>query len=309
MRIRTLTKDRISPALPLCVLLAILVFAGGCADMDLAVGDREPLTDQAYFAQLTEYAGQAADWSDELHTVASRALDDMGAAGSLDRDKLDDLMKEQGLVYKTIAVQAVTTDVWPPRYDSTELKDALIRGFSQKNWLGALASKETDDGGALLLVLTADMADPTVGQLRETAKEIWMLTNAYRRDHNLPRLEWDQSGAEIAQAKTEEMYTHGYFEHASPVTGDLAAQFLAFGGLTWEKDIRAMGENIAMIDGYNEDYKDASYWMDLWINSPEHRDNLLCEDYTRMGVSVYQGADGSSYAAQEFLTYMNELIK
>lgn len=309
MRIRTFTHDTIIRPLLLCGLLVMLLLAGGCADLDLPIGEREPLTDEAYFAQLAEYAGQAANWSDELHTVALRALDEMDGSGTLNREKLDELMKAEGLVYKTVAVQSVVTDEWPPRYDSTELKDALIQGFSEENWLGALASVPTDGGGALLLVLTADIADPTVGQLREVAKEIWMQTNSYRRDHGLPRLEWDQPAADIAQAKTEEMYTHGYFEHTSPVTGDLAAQFLAFGGLTWERDIRAMGENIAMIDGYNDDYKKASYWMDLWIDSPDHRANLLCEDYARMGVSVYQGENGSSYAAQEFLTYMNEIIK
>lgn len=293
-------------ALPLCGLLVMLFFAGGCTDLDLPIGEREPLTDEAFFARLTEYAEQPADWSEELHTVALRALDEIKTAGALDQEKLDDLMKEEGLVYKTVAVQSVETDIWPPRYESTQLKDALIPGFSEHNWLGAFAALRTDAGGALLMVLTADIADPTVGQLREAAKKIWMLTNAYRRDNGLPPLQWDQSAADIAQAKTEEMHTHGYFEHISPITGDLAAQFLTFGGLTWETNIRAMGENIAMIDGYSEDYKEASYWMELWINSPEHRENLLCKDYTRMGVSVYQGADGSSYAAQEFLTYMNE---
>lgn len=292
----------------LCGLLVMLFLAEGCADLALPKGNREPMADDAFFTQLTEYSGQATDWSEELYTVALRALDEIAASGSLDQETLNAIMKEQGLVYKTIAVQSVKADTWPPRYDNTELRDALIQGFSEDNWLGAFASTETDNGGALLLVLTADMADPTVGQLREVAKKIWLLTNAYRRDHGLPNLEWDQSAADIAQAKTEEMYTHRYFEHTSPVTGDLAAQFLAFGGITWEQDIRAMGENIAMIDGYNEDYKEASYWMDLWINSPDHRENLLCKDYTRMGVSVYQGEDGSSYASQEFLTYINEII-
>lgn len=295
-------------ALPLSGLLVMLLLAGGCADLDLPAGEREPLPDEAFFARLSAYAGQAVDWSEDLHTVALRALDELYTAGSLGQETIDGLMKEQGLVYETMAAQSIQTDVWPPQYDSTKLKDTLAQGFQEGNWLGALASAKTDDGGALLLVLTADIADPTVGQLREAAKKIWMLTNAYRRDHGLPSLEWDNTAARIAQAKTEEMYAHGYFEHTSPVTGDLAAQFLAFGGLTWEADIRAMGENIAMIDGYNEDYRDASYWVDLWIDSPGHRENLLCEDYTRMGVSVYQGEDGSSYAAQEFLTYMDEMI-
>lgn len=289
----------------LCGLLAMLVFAGGCGDYT-AVGEGEPLTDEAFFTQMTAYTGQAADWSEELHTVALLALEELRNEGALDKETLNTLMKEQGLVYETFTAKSEETDLWPPQYGSTELKESLSQGFAEGNWLGALATVRTENGGALLLVITADMADPTVGQLREVAKKIWMLTNAYRRDNGLPSLEWDVPAAEIAQAKTEEMYTYGYFEHISPVTGDLAAQFLAFGNVTWDLDIRAMGENIAMINGYNENYKEASYWMELWINSPEHRDNLLCTEYTRMGASVYQGEDGSSYAAQEFLSYMLE---
>ena len=307
MHIPTFSHTRYH-ALLLCVVLIILVVAGGCADLNMSIEAQEPISDAAFFAQLTEYTGQAVDWSEDLHTVALKALEGMNRSGSLEEETLGTLMKAHGLVYETIAAKSVKTDVWPPQYGSTELRDALVQGFSEGNWLGALASLQTDDGGTLLLVITADMADPTVGQLREVAKKIWMLTNAYRRDNGLPNLEWDATAAEIAQAKTEEMYTHGYFEHTSPVTGDLAAQFFAFGGLTWAEDIRAMGENIAMINGYNDNYKEASYWMDLWIESPEHRENLLSEDYAHMGVSVYQGEDGSSYAAQEFLTYMNEIF-
>jgi uncharacterized protein YkwD len=291
--------------LTLCGLLALFVLFAGCAvlPLDTAGVEAEPLPDKEYFAQLAAYAGHTVDWSEELHDVALQALQD--ASGSLDMEALETLMQERNLVYETLAAASVKTDVWPPRYHDDALRDGLVRGFAEGHWQGALASLKTEDGGALLLV-TADMADPAAGQLREAAKKIWQLTNAYRREHGIPTLEWDSTAARIAQAKTEEMHEHGYFDHISPVTGDLAAQFLAFGGLTWEKDIRAMGENIAMAEGYQGDCGDASYWMDLWIASPEHRDNMLNENYTRMGAAIYQGENGQSYAAQEFLTYLWE---
>ena len=306
---RTYSHTRYNTPLILFGLLVISLLMGGCGNLDLPIAGQEPLTDRAFFAQMTEHTGQAADWSEELYDVALAALGEMSASGSLEMERIEGLMEERGLVYETIAAAAVTTDVWPPRYDSAELRDALAKAFAEDNWLGALACVQTGGGGALLLVLPADMIDPAVGQLREVAKKIWLLTNAYRRENGLPPLEWDTTAARIAQAKTEEMYAHGYFEHVSPVTGDLAAQFLSFGDLTYGEDIRAMGENIAMIDGYNADYSQASYWMELWIDSPDHQANLVNENYTRMGVSVYQGEDGSSYAAQEFLTYMNEITK
>lgn len=255
--------------------------------------------------ELTAYAGQAADWSEDLYAVCQLGLSEMEISPDRSVD-IESLMREKGVSYQTVSAASAKTGAWPPDYDSPDLCDALIQGFTEENWLGALATKKTGDGGTLILVITADMADISTGQLRSIAKEIWVLTNEFRRDNGLPDLSWDATAASIAQTKTEEMYTKEYFDHTSPVTGDLAAQFLVFGNLTWGEDIRAMGENIAMTQGYDTTDLTAAYWMDLWENSPEHRENLLGDFYSRMGAAVYQGTDGRCYAAQEFLTYMDD---
>jgi uncharacterized protein YkwD len=221
-------------------------------------------------------------------------------------ESIQSLLTQKGITYQSVSAASAKTNTWPPDYGDPGLRDALKQGFSETNWLGALSTARTGDGGTLILLVTADLADLSTGQLKSAAKEIWVLTNAFRRDNGLAALSWDTKAARIAEAKTQEMYDHDYFEHVSPVSGDLETQFLTFGGLTWGEDIRALGENIAMTQGYDTKELDAAYWMDLWENSPEHRENLLGDLYTHMGAAIYQGEDGRCYAAQEFLTYMLE---
>ena len=37
-----------------------------------------------------------------------------------------------------------------------------------------------------------------------------------------------------------------------------------------------------------------------WMNSPEHKDNILTPEYTHMGASMYRGGNLGIYWAQEF---------
>lgn len=295
--------------LALFAAFTLLSTASGCGILPesppISRPEYTPVTDREFFMQLTSAMGQAADWSEDLHGVCTLALEDMDSYESLDMESIQSLLKQEGITYQSVSAASAKTNTWPPDYGDPGLADALKQGFSETNWLGALSTMRTGDGGTLILLITADRADLSTGQLKPAAKEIWVLTNAFRRDNGLPALSWDTTAARIAEVKTQEMYDHDYFEHVSPVSGDLETQFLAFGGLIWGEDIRALGENIAMTQGYDTKELDAAYWMDLWENSPEHRENLLGDLYTHMGAAIYQGGDGRCYAAQEFLTYMH----
>lgn len=92
-----------------------------------------------------------------------------------------------------------------------------------------------------------------------------------------------------------------YFAHKSPVSGTVEQQFKAFGNLVLGQNIMAYGENIAMAKGYDKE-KLAEIWMEKWLASDGHRQNILNEKFTHMAVGVYYGEDGRAYAAQEFYT-------
>lgn len=56
----------------------------------------------------------------------------------------------------------------------------------------------------------------------------------------------------------------------------------------------AIGENIA--DGQTS----AAQVVEAWMNSPEHRENILNPEFTHMGVGLASSEDGTEYWCQHF---------
>ena len=67
-----------------------------------------------------------------------------------------------------------------------------------------------------------------------------------------------------------------YFSHTSPTKGDLSQRLE-------DEDIHysAAGENIAA------NYVDSIAAVEGWLNSKNHREEMLKEEYTKLGVGVY----------------------
>lgn len=104
-------------------------------------------------------------------------------------------------------------------------------------------------------------------------------TNAFRADNNLPALKENALLGRAARAKLDDMFTHQYFEHVSPLGVDVGE--LAEGaGYAYV----VVGENLALGD-YENDHVLVAAWMD----SPGHRANILHERYTEIGVAVGKG--------------------
>jgi uncharacterized protein YkwD len=61
---------------------------------------------------------------------------------------------------------------------------------------------------------------------------------------------------------------------------------------------RAIGENIAFNRGYKDPVQKA---VELWLDSPTHRRNLMDETWRESAVGVAVAPDGSYYFTQVFL--------
>lgn len=82
------------------------------------------------------------------------------------------------------------------------------------------------------------------------------------------------------------------------------AQYLAESGAFAHQDLgavlagcpgtRAVGENIV------RGAVSAEELVQLWMNSPPHRQNILAPDYTHTGMGAARGADGAWTAVQIF---------
>ncbi|PAV29890.1 hypothetical protein CIL05_08400 [Virgibacillus profundi] len=117
-------------------------------------------------------------------------------------------------------------------------------------------------------------------------QQIFDLTNVMRNQHDKQKLDWEEAVSNVAFLHSEDMAENNYFSHYSKNGADLQERLAT-------KDIFYMkaGENIAA------QYPDAPAAMEGWLNSDGHREALLKDEYTHLGVGVYR-----LYYTQNFLS-------
>ncbi len=118
------------------------------------------------------------------------------------------------------------------------------------------------------------------------------LTNDARIENSGSKLAYSEVLAKAAQMKANDMATHGYFAHDSP-DGLSPWYWFRQAGYTFFY----AGENLAVNFGESQDVANA------WMNSPGHRDNILNEKFTEIGIAtaegVYKGKK-TTFVVQEF---------
>lgn len=115
---------------------------------------------------------------------------------------------------------------------------------------------------------------------------IFFLTNAFRAQHGLPDLLWNERLEKAARSHSEDMANRNFFSHTNPDGLEPWDRIAATG-----YHMSACAENIAMMSmGV-----DAVLVMDGWINSSSHRTNLLNKDCDEFGIGVF-----GAYATQNF---------
>jgi uncharacterized protein YkwD len=134
----------------------------------------------------------------------------------------------------------------------------------------------------------------TRGNLATDEYQIHYLVNNERRRKGLSDLYWDNSVAQMARAFSRQMARESFFSHFDRngrSVVDRARQSNIDG---WSK----IGENLFFCDGY--DSFDAVA-VRGWMNSPEHRRNILDRQFNETGIGVAQTRDGRIYITQVFI--------
>ena len=116
-------------------------------------------------------------------------------------------------------------------------------------------------------------------------RQIFDISNVLRSRFDISLLEWDTEVSEVAFNHSKDMMENNYFSHYS-LNGDGLKERLEVTGLFYI----AAGENIAA------QYPDAPAAVEGWLNSEGHREALLTEEYTHLGVGVHR-----LYYTQNFL--------
>jgi uncharacterized protein YkwD len=104
------------------------------------------------------------------------------------------------------------------------------------------------------------------------------LVNQDRAANGVGGLSWSSSLARVAQYRAQDMLNRNYFSHYDPSTGQLAfVQLLRLWGIPYS----SAGENIAW--STNPSMTNINI---MFMNSPEHRANILNPAYHRVGIGV-----------------------
>jgi uncharacterized protein YkwD len=120
------------------------------------------------------------------------------------------------------------------------------------------------------------------------------LLNGKRAENGLVPLVWSDEVAVIARLHSQNMASQNFFSHRGLDDKMVSDRADENGLRRW----RAIGENIAFNRGYTDPVEKA---VDLWLNSPSHRHNLMGGDWKESAVGVAVAEDGSYYFTQVFL--------
>src|SRR5438105_1193693 len=119
---------------------------------------------------------------------------------------------------------------------------------------------------------------PPISAVGGAAGVEFSLVNQDRAANGAAALAWSSSLARVAQYRAQDMLNRNYFSHYDPATGQLAfVQLLHLWGIPYS----TAGENIAWstnpsMAGINT----------MFMNSPDHRANILKAAYHRVGLGV-----------------------
>ena len=124
---------------------------------------------------------------------------------------------------------------------------------------------------------------PVANQQPEIVKTIDLVNKQRTLNNKLP-LNQDAELSRIAQAKADDMAKLNYFAHESPTYGSVDKMLATF-NYSWT----SLGENLA------QGYTTAESAVTGWMNSPGHRENILTNKYTNIGIGYAVDTRGKTY--------------
>jgi uncharacterized protein YkwD len=125
-------------------------------------------------------------------------------------------------------------------------------------------------------------------------REAFKILNRTRAEKGESPLIWNEQLAAVARLHSGNMAEYNFFSHRG-LDGKMVSSRADDAGVgKW----RSIGENIAFSRGYGDPVAKA---VQLWLDSPAHRQNLLDVNWKEAAVGVAAAPDGSYYFTQVFL--------
>jgi uncharacterized protein YkwD len=126
---------------------------------------------------------------------------------------------------------------------------------------------------------------PTADNVELVRAAVLCLHNQIRQQHNLPLLKENLRLRKSASGHSADMVDEGYFDHTTPGGVDFVDRIVG-AGYTRRNGAWMLGENIAWGTG---DLSSPAALMQAWMNSPDHKSNILKRSYREIGIGISLG--------------------
>ena len=122
------------------------------------------------------------------------------------------------------------------------------------------------------------------GEEKQNINEVFELLNAHRAANGVPALRYDDQLEAAVLGHCHHMIVHDFFAHEAPEAAIRTP---------WTRaelcGTQANGENIA------QGQRDPAAVMEAWTNSDGHNQNMLNDNFTRVGIAFHDGCWGQLF--------------
>ncbi len=199
------------------------------------------------------------------------------------------MLKNLFLILGLFAAMAGTTFAQTNNFDNkTAVK--LTSGSESADPWGLLEGEDDDDEKKKAAGVKASV----IVNMAAAEQSAFNVINQKRIEKGLAPLVWSHELAAVARLHSQNMAEFKFFSHRgldNKLVSD-RADALKLG--RW----RSIGENIAFNRGFGDPVAKA---IELWLDSPTHKRNMLDSTWKESAVGVAKAPDGSVYFTQVFL--------
>ena len=150
---------------------------------------------------------------------------------------------------------------------------------------GVLAAAVAVAAGSVAPAAAATSAGTTVSASASLEAAVLAELNAVRRAHGLRPLRRSGGLAAAADVHSRAMAQHGFFQHDSRDGSSFAERVRRFYGPSGHRSW-SVGENLLWATSVS-----ASNAVELWMQSPPHRRNILTPHWREIGLSAVRASD------------------
>ena len=281
----------------LAVFVAFLVLLSGCGAPAAESENPAPadVSSEAVSSEISSSEASSAVSSDASSEVSSEASSEAASSEPAEVSSIAPPAPAREAAEKAAAEQAAAQAAAAQAAAEQAAREAAEQAAAEQAAKEAAeqAAKEAAEKEAAEQKAAQKTTTKVSGMnfRSEVEKDLLALINEEREAEGLDPVKMDGDLQSAARIRSRELCKTGHWDHTRPngdswstvITEDVPVKFAA------------AGENLCMTE-YDDPSVDnaysADFYMDRWLNSPSHYDNIIRPNFTHVGIGVYVSERG-----------------